>query len=105
MDESVFDWVGRELEARTTLSRAEARGTVRLALREAGLEPAEVTPEQMAVALRRVMPRMLTRRRVADADTLCADLAGALRDFVTGSNVRPAETAYDVFRRLGGDEG
>ena len=33
----VFEWVARQLEATTLMSRLEARGTIRLALQELGL--------------------------------------------------------------------
>jgi hypothetical protein len=102
-DSYVFEWVGNELERRTDLRRIEARGTVRLALREAGLEPRTVTAEQMRVVLKRILPAALERRRVVDAEGLCIELAEGVLDLVTRSDARATESAYDIFRRLGGD--
>ena len=41
-DARTFDWVCAQLEERSSLDRLEARGTVRLALKQAGLEPRHV---------------------------------------------------------------
>ena len=46
-DSAAFEWTCNELEERCSLDRLEARGTVRLALKQAGLEARSVTPEQM----------------------------------------------------------
>ena len=43
---SAFEWLCTALEESTTLERLEARGTVRIALKEAGLEPRTVAFEQ-----------------------------------------------------------
>jgi hypothetical protein len=100
---SIFDWVADALERRTELTRLEARGTVRIALRDAGLEPATVTPRQMEVTLTQVLPGLLARRGVEGHEALCSDMVLAFREFTHQSSVLPTESAYDVFRRLGGD--
>ena len=46
-DAAVFDWICNRLEQDTSLDRLESRGTVRLALKSAGLDARSVTPEQM----------------------------------------------------------
>ena len=48
-DTAAFGWLCNELERVTTLNRLEARGTVRIALKQAGLESRSVTPDQMRV--------------------------------------------------------
>jgi hypothetical protein len=78
MADSTFDWVCQELEAATGLDRLAARGTVRLALKTAGLEPAALTPEQAGVVLERVLPAELGARGVADAERLCREILGRL---------------------------
>ncbi len=95
----VFDLIGSELERRSTLSRIEARGTLRLLLKEAGLEPDGVTTAQMAVVVARLLPKALAKRGVDDADGLCRDLREALSR--TSDEPAPKESAYDVFERLG----
>ena len=63
-DSATFEWVCNELEQRTSLDRLEARGTVRLSLKQAGLEPGTVTTEQMKVVLEKVLPSELDSRGV-----------------------------------------
>ena len=48
MAKSIFDLAADELESRSDFEKLEARGTVRLALKGAGLDPREVTASQMA---------------------------------------------------------
>ena len=100
MAESLFEFVAAELESRTDLDKLEARGTVRIALKETGLEPRSVTPEQMSVMLVRAMPKELTSRGVERADEVCRALAAAVKGF-RGDPRAPSESPEDVFRRLG----
>jgi hypothetical protein len=100
-ESKVFDWVASELERRTPLSSLEARGTLRLVLKDAGLDVSSVAAYQMDVVLKRLMPAALTKRRVADAASLCAELAADLTNSAVAAS--PArDTAYDVFERLEG---
>jgi hypothetical protein len=93
-----FEWVCEEVERATLLDRLEARGTVRIALRNAGLEAASVRPDQMGVVLERVLPGELSLRQVEDAAVLCQRLAKAVVGIdAEGSDDSPEE----VFRRLG----
>ena len=100
-ESEVFAWVAKELEERTHLSRLEARGTVRLMLKDAGLDPNSVAAHQMDVVLMRLMPAALNKRRVADAEQLCHEIAAKLRESGASVSEPPADdTAYDVFARL-----
>jgi hypothetical protein len=87
------------LESRTPLNRLEARGTVRLALKEAGLEPSVVTARQMSVVAERILPGELKARGIGDADSLCRDL---VRSLGTLPSAETAETPESIFGRLGG---
>ena len=97
-DAAVFDWICTELEARTSLDRLEARGTVRLALKEAGLEARTVTADQVKVVLERVLPKELVARGIEDAESVCAGLAPGLASLEARPGV---ETPDTVFARLG----
>ena len=99
-ESEAFDWVASALEQRTHLSRLEARGTVRLVLKDAGLDPASVAGYQMQVVLERLMAPALQKRKVSDAAALCRALAAELKGAVTQE--RQDDTAYDVFERLDG---
>jgi hypothetical protein len=97
-DTSVFDLVCGELEQRSTLSRLEARGTVRLALKEAGLDPASVGAQQMRVVLEKVLPRELQTRRIADAAGICASLVQRLSGLAP--EAASGQTPEAIFGRL-----
>jgi hypothetical protein len=99
-DAPAFDWVCGELERRTSLDRLEARGTVRIALKEAGLDSRSLTPEQMKVVLEKVLPKELGTRGIDDAESVCRTLATDVMGIDAGSG--SGETPEEVFRRLAG---
>jgi hypothetical protein len=98
-DSDSFESVCNQLEERTSLDRLAARGTVRIALKQAGLDARSVTPEQMAVVVEKLLSVELANRGVPDAASVCAGFAVKLRSMrSTGVD----ETPDAVFRRLGG---
>jgi hypothetical protein len=99
-DAPAFDWVCSELERRTSLDRLEARGTVRLALKQAGLDSRSLSPDQMRVVLEKVMPKELASRGVQDAEGVCRALASGVSGVASAAG--GAESPEDVFRRLAG---
>lgn len=98
-DAEAFEAVCNQIEARTSLDRLAARGTVRIALKQAGLDARSVTPEQMAVVAEKLLAGELASRGVANAASVCAEFATKLRGMGTSGG---AETPDAVFRRLGG---
>jgi len=101
MADTIFEFVAEKLEAATDLEKLEARGTVRLALKAAGLDARSVTKEQIIVMVEKVLPGELAARGVAGAEAICAQLATATKAMDTGDG-SGAESPEDVFRRLGG---
>ena len=99
-DAPAFDWVCSELEQKTSLDRLEARGTVRIALKEAGLDARSLTPDQMKVVLEKLLPKELESRGVNDAEDVCRALASAIS--ALGGDDSGVETPEEVFRRLAG---
>jgi hypothetical protein len=97
-DSAAFDWTCSEIEGRTSLDRLEARGTVRLALKDAGLEARTVTADQMKVVLERVLPKELASRGIQDGERICAELMPEIAALDAGPG---AETPDAVFARLG----
>jgi len=79
-DSPVFALACEELERLTSLERLAARGTVRIALKKAGLDVASVDATQMTVVLRRVLPAELRSRGVEEAEQVCEALAAALAE-------------------------
>lgn len=98
----VFDWVCAQLQGATSLSELEARGTVRLALKQAGLDARGVTADEMAVVLRKVMPAELAQRGVGGAPGVCERLAARVGAEAGGGDGGAASSVEAVFRRLGG---
>ncbi len=97
-DATAFQRVCGELEGGTGLSTLEARGTVRLALKQAGFDAKSVNPQQMSVVVRKLLPGELSLRGIEGSEGLCERIAAVLaacRDESTG-----VESPEDVFRRL-----
>jgi hypothetical protein len=97
---TAFDWICGELERLTALDTLEARGTVRLALRRAGLEPRSASSQQLSVLARHILGGELRARGIEDADAVCEKLATGLKLHAPLSSV--GESPEEVFRRLGG---
>ena len=98
-EESTFDYLCGELERESSLDRLEARGTVRIATKQAGLDPHTAMPQELAVVVQKVLPGELSARGIDDADAICAALAERVSEQDTGE-VR--ETPEAIFARLGG---
>ncbi len=99
-DAPVFDSVCRHLEARTSLDHLETRGTVRLALKVAGLDARSVSPEHMKVVLEKVMPSELAARGIEDSEDICRELVSKVDRLASDPDAPDSPDA--VFARLGG---
>jgi hypothetical protein len=102
MATGLFDLAAEQLERHTDLDRLEARGTLRLAVKEAGLDPKGITLGQLQVVFNKVMPNELKVRGIDTADSTCQAIMKAI-----ASNADPAEAGAkssvdDIFQRLGG---
>lgn len=93
-----FEWAAAEMEPVFGMSRLETRGTLRLALKEAGIEPRLVNARQLAVVMERILPRLLRARRIAEPDPACTSLALRLREMRFDDSM--SNSAEDIFRRL-----
>jgi hypothetical protein len=96
---TAFEWICQELESATSLERLEARGTVRIALKQSGLEAASVTGGQLAVVLARVLPGELTNRGIDAAESVCEQIAAGLDRIPEAPS--QGDTPEAVFARLG----
>jgi hypothetical protein len=100
-ENALFEQLCQDLEHRTELARLAARGAMRLALEESGLEAATLTAQQATALLRHVLPAELRRCGVADPDAICADLVRGVA--ASAASLSPAAPApEDMFRRLRG---
>jgi len=98
---SVFETTCEELARQGGLDGLSARGTVRLALKAAGLDARSVTSGQMRVVLEKVMPAELAARGVPEPGTVCRGIAARI-SALEADGARPRSSVEDVFRRLGG---
>lgn len=98
-DSSAFTTLCEELESSSTLDRLEARGTVRLALKQAGLEASQVTASQLVVVVEKILPGELRTRGIDDADSVCNQLGSVLKAMPDEDG---GESPEAVFKRLGG---
>ncbi len=74
MADDLFSFVSDQLEECTPLDRLESRGTLRIVLKESGLDPKTVTQKQFCVILKSVVPSELESRGVAEAQGICTAL-------------------------------
>ena len=98
-DESTFDFLCSVLEHESSLDRLEARGTVRIAMKKAGLDPHTAMPRELAVVVQKILPGELDARGIDDAGALCATIAKRVAEQDAGE---ARETPEAIFSRLGG---
>lgn len=98
-DSSAFTALCEQLEQSSSLDRLEARGTVRLALKQAGLEASQASASQLAVVVEKILPGELKTRGVDEADGICSQLATVMKAM---PDEESGESPEAVFKRLGG---
>jgi len=98
-DSPVFAFAAQQLEQLTKMTTAEARGTLRLALRDAGFSASAVRAHELRVVLEKLMPHELASRRIADGDAVCREIAQHLDE---ARDTAAVDSADAVFARLGG---
>ena len=101
-DGAAFDWICNRLERDTSLDRRESRGTLRLALRAAGLDAHSAMPDQLMVVAQNELVAELSARGIDDAEDLCARLAAGLEsEAVHLASVDAGGTSDATSSRLG----
>lgn len=98
-DSEAFGKACASLEELTDLSRLEARGTIRIALKQAGLKAVSVRASEMVVVVRAVLPGELVARGVPDTEAVCERLCEGLSQICDSPS---DETPESIFSRLGG---
>jgi hypothetical protein len=97
-DSQSFELACEVLQRSTSLDRLEARGTIRLALKTAGLDARDVTAAQMGAVVDQLLPRELKTRGIENGDAVCAELKAGLQGIRSPA---AAETPEAIFARLG----
>jgi hypothetical protein len=79
-DSPIFELVCEQVESAARLSRLESRGTVRLMLKEVGLDPKQVGKGAAMLTVHRFLEQALRVRGVADSARVKDQVLQALRD-------------------------
>jgi hypothetical protein len=98
----LFDRAAGLLEAASSLDQPSARGTLRLTLRKAGIEPQGMTAAQLVATVRQLLPAELAARGVANPERVCERMAGELADAAPPPPPASHDSVEAIFRRLGG---
>ena len=85
MGADLFDVAAEKLESATHLNQLEARGTLRLALKSAGLTARNLTLAQLRVVFDKVMPGEMESRGVEDATATCTAVMAEVRRAASAS--------------------
>jgi hypothetical protein len=100
MDAALFDLAAEQLEHHAGFDRLAARGTLRIALKAAGLEPKNLTGTQLQVVFEKVMPEELDDRGVSNVRDVCAAVLAGLGSAGGAAADASATSPDDIFRRL-----
>jgi hypothetical protein len=96
----VFEWLCEELQRITGWDIPATRGTIRLALKPAGLDPKTLTLEQSIVVIERLIPPQLRSRGVSDPDEVCRPLLSSARLMRVSNPPEDPESPEAAFRRF-----
>ena len=103
MATTLFDVAAERLEAGAKMDRLAARGTLRLALKEAGLDTQNLTLRQLRAVFEKLMPQDLEARGVSDAAATCRAIMVQIAASADVNDIASPTLADDVFKRLGGN--
>jgi hypothetical protein len=104
VSDTIFDVAAERLETHSDLDKLEARGTLRIALRAAGLDANALSIAQLEVVMDKIMPGELERRGVWKPESVCsAVMADVKRQFGEAADTSEDASPESVFRRLGSD--
>jgi len=98
MDTELFTIVADRLCGLSDLDRLEARGTIRLAFKKAGLDITSFGLDELEAVFSKIMPAELAARGCADAVTTCNAVMKSLEGDVPQS---AAPSSDEIIRRLG----
>jgi hypothetical protein len=101
VEDDLFSFVANEIEQCTPLDRLESRGTLRIVLKDSGLDPKTVTRKQFGVILESVAPGELENRGVAEAQAICAALIQKLES-EPATRWEDSHDVDEIFDRLAG---
>jgi hypothetical protein len=100
MSATPFDVAAEELERLSALDTLEARGTLRIVLKEAGLDPKTTRVLDLLIVIEKLLPNALASRGVENSTSLCGALCSALKSRSGELAGRTAVTPADILRRI-----
>jgi hypothetical protein len=100
---TLFDVAAERLEADAEMERLAARGTLRLALKQAGLDTQNLTIQQLRAVFEKLMPKDLEARGVSDAEATCRAIMAQIAASADLNEIASPTLPDDVFKRLGGN--
>ena len=101
MATALFDIAAERLEASSGMDRLEARGTLRLAVKEAGLDVQNLTIPQLQAVFEKLMPKELEARGVSDAAATCKAVMKDIANAASAADLATSNSPDEVFKRLG----
>ncbi len=102
MATDLFDIAAEKLEASTEMDRLAARGTLRIALKEAGLDAHKLTIPQLRAVFEKLMPKELDARGIGEAAATCKATMDEIARSADAIGSASSASPDDVFKRLGG---
>ena len=90
----VFEKTSEFLEKHTSFTGLQSRGTIRLIMKAANLDPQTVEKTEMIRALKSYLPVELEKRGVSNG----VEIAGKVVSDV--EKAKFADTAYDAFKKI-----
>jgi hypothetical protein len=100
VEKSLFDLAAEKLEQHTGFSQLEARGTLRIAVKSAGLSSDSIALDELRVIFQKLMPGELEKRGVSDIAGTCAAVMSDLESAPAAATDSASITPDDIFRRL-----
>ena len=102
MATTLFDIAAERLEEGSDMDRLEARGTLRLAVKEAGLDVQNLTVQQLRAVFEKLMPKELEARGVVDAAATCKAVMKEIATAASAADLDTTNSPDEIFKRLGG---
>jgi nitrogen fixation/metabolism regulation signal transduction histidine kinase len=99
---TLFDIAAEKLEGATGMDRLESRGTLRIAVKEAGLDAQKLTMPQLRAVFEKLMPKELEARGVGEATAICKAVVDDIASAASEADSTAANSPDEVFKRLGG---
>ena len=99
----LFDIAADQLGESTEMDRLAARGTLRLALKQAGLDPQNLSIPQLRAVFEKLMPGELEARGVPDAAATCKAVMDEVANAASTADLKASNSPDAIFKRLGGN--